>query len=212
MYKTFGVSDFTDFEDLLEDLILENEDYELPAREIAEKYSEAIACHRYRLKPCTVELMQDADDPVDPDAYLVMLDGVPAGHVRREDRAELLRLLKREGAELDAFILGGPEKRVTSDAYGPIVEETDRKPFDLLLSVRAPEADAPIVQPLAVPPAKKTEAPGEPPKLGAWLLRLLLLGLVAAVALVWLDPARTPIYAVGVAVCAVAAWIANNKV
>ena len=87
----------------------ENEDYSMSKKEIIDSGKEDERIYKYEFDPVHVELIPEPDNPYDPKAIKVVIDGVHVGYIKKGSTSRVRNLLKA-GGKVSAEIKGGPYK------------------------------------------------------------------------------------------------------
>lgn len=114
--KTYKVAGMSHYMDAILSLADENDDYSLSKRELVENDLVDQRIWQYEFYPIKTELVPEPDNPHDPNAIKVMVDGVQVGHIKRGSCAHLLKVIN-EGrlGRIGCMIGGGPYKYVYED-------------------------------------------------------------------------------------------------
>lgn len=92
--------------------------------------------YEYDFAPKKVELQPEPDNPHDPKAIKVIVDGVHIGYIKAGSCAHIHKLLKADGIKrISCFISGGKCKRLYYDEDGKYTLEQDSIPFYARLSI-----------------------------------------------------------------------------
>lgn len=112
-HKVAGISYRT--EELLS-LGLENYDYDLSKKQLIEAGLTDERVYRTDFYPDTCELIPEPENPEDPKAIKVVVDGVHIGYIKQGSCAHIHKLLREDRIEdIDCEISGGPYKVVLTD-------------------------------------------------------------------------------------------------
>ena len=105
--------------DNIMELAFENDDYDLPKEEFLECYSEGERAWKYEFYPTNVELVPEPDNPYDPNAIKVVVDGQHVAYIKRGSCSRILKAL-REGTihRIICEMGGGPYKAYYEDEDG----------------------------------------------------------------------------------------------
>lgn len=98
---------------------IKNPDYLLTKRELLKKWPYGVTVYEYIFDPQRVSLAPEPDNPKDPRAIRVLLDGVHVGYIKAGSCAHIHRLI-REGriVAIEPKIIGGKYKAVYSYEVG----------------------------------------------------------------------------------------------
>lgn len=112
-HKVAGISYRT--EELLS-LGLENYDYDLSKKQLIDAGLTDERVYRTDFYPDTCELIPEPENPEDPKAIKVVVDGVHIGYIKQGSCAHIHKLLREARIEdIDCEISGGPYKVVLTD-------------------------------------------------------------------------------------------------
>ena len=133
-YKVTGMS--YRLENLLS-LSLENEDYDLSKKLLIEKGYENERVYQYEFYPIKTELVPEPDNPHDPNAIKVIVDGVHVGYIKSGSCSHVHKLLKENRIEkIECRIGGGKYKYIGYDEDDDkYYLEKDESPFFVHLSI-----------------------------------------------------------------------------
>jgi len=124
-YKVAGVTHYVD--NILE-LATEDPDYDLNKRELIAEGRVQERVWKYFFAPQKVELVPEDDNPQDPKAIKVIVDGQHVGYIKSGSCAHLRKVMDRGGiVDIDCMIGGGPYKYVALE-YD---DETDKEIYTL---------------------------------------------------------------------------------
>ena len=124
-YKVAGVTHYVD--NILE-LAAENPDYDLSKREFIAEDRVQERVWKYFFAPQKVELVPEYDNPQDPKAIKVIVDGQHVGYIKSGSCAHLRKVIDQGGiVDIDCTIGGGPYKYVALE-YD---DETDKEIYTL---------------------------------------------------------------------------------
>lgn len=108
-YETFHVAGITHKQKEIFQMAYENEDYSMSKKEIIDSGKEDERIYKYEFDPVHVELIPEPDNPYDPKAIKVVIDGVHVGYIKKGSTSRVRNLLKA-GGKVSAEIKGGPYK------------------------------------------------------------------------------------------------------
>ena len=124
-YKVAGVTHYVD--NILK-LATEDPDYDLSKRELIAEDRVQERVWKYFFAPQKVELVPEDDNPQDPKAIKVIVDGQHVGYIKSGSCAHLRKVMDRGGiVDIDCMIGGGPYKYVALE-YD---DETDKEIYTL---------------------------------------------------------------------------------
>lgn len=90
-----------------------NPDYNLTKRELLKRWPEGVTVYEYTFDPQRVDLVPEPDNPEDPKAIKVLLDGVHVGYIKAGSAAHIHRLIRENRIEaIEPRIIGGKYKAV----------------------------------------------------------------------------------------------------
>ena len=139
-YKVAGVSHYADN---IMALSSKNEDFQLNRRGIIDEGLEDTRIWEYDFYPIKAELVPEPDNPHDPKAIKVLVDGLHVGYIKAGSCAHLLRLLREGGVErIDVKVGGGRYKCLECVDYtesGKEVYELDRDTVPLYVHLTIEE-------------------------------------------------------------------------
>lgn len=121
-------------------LAVENDEYSLTKRELIDQGMEQQRVWEYEFYPKKAELVPEPDNPHDPNAIKVVVDGQHVGYIKAGSCAHLLKCLK-EGriGKMDVKMGGGKYKYISVDYNENGKEvytlEKDELPFYVHLSI-----------------------------------------------------------------------------
>lgn len=157
-----GVSHYVD--DIINNLVSDNPDYELSTKELIEQYDPGDRIFEYDFDDKNVALVPEPDNPHDPNAVRVEVRGILIGYIKAGSCSHVKNLLNSpDYAGMDLEMGGGKFKRVYEDENDKLKVERDSTGFfaDLTIYTRqasadqAPAACAPSVTPAAAQQKKK---------------------------------------------------------
>ena len=127
--------------DALMSLGVKNEDYHKSVKElVAEELTEE-SVYEYEFYPLKAELVPDPDNPADPNAIKVVVDGVHVAYIKAGSCAHLLKVIRENRVKkIDCKIRGGKYKYVSCEYDDERDKETytlerDEKPYTVTLYV-----------------------------------------------------------------------------
>ena len=124
-YKVAGVTHYID--NILE-LATEDPDYDLSKRELIAEGRVQERVWKYFFAPRKVELVPEDNNPHDPKAIKVVVDGQHVGYIKSGSCAHLRKIIGQGGiVDIDCMIGGGPYKYVALE-YD---DETDKEIYTL---------------------------------------------------------------------------------
>ena len=162
-FRIAGISHYTD--NILNNLVSDNPDYEMTAKELIEQYDPGDRIFEYDFDDKNVALVPEPDNPHDPNAIRVEVRGILIGYIKSGSCSHVKNLLKSpDFAGMDLTIGGGKFKRVYEDENDKPKVERDSTGFfaDLTIYTRQPDADLSPV-PAAAPSSYSASAAGSVP-------------------------------------------------
>jgi len=111
-FKVAGISFYQ--EDIIDSLAVENDDYDMTIKELADSYLINESVYKYLIPVSDVQLEDEPDNPHDPNAIKVLADGVHIGYVPSRSTNKVRQLLKKSPTVI-CDIYGGPSKIVFED-------------------------------------------------------------------------------------------------
>lgn len=114
--KTYKVTGMSHYMDNILSLAIENDAYNLSKRELIDDEMADVRIWQYEFYPVKTELVPEPDNPHDPNAIKVVVDGAHVGYIKRGSCAHLLKLIG-EGrlGRIGCTIGGGNYKRLCED-------------------------------------------------------------------------------------------------
>lgn len=110
------VAGVTHYQDAILELALETEEYDYSKKELEENGFEDEKVWKYEFDPSRVELVEEPDNPHDPKAIKVVIDGMHVGYIKSGSCAHVKNLLKSGRIQrITADIMGGPYKLLYFD-------------------------------------------------------------------------------------------------
>lgn len=96
-----------------------NPDYELDKRGLFKRWPKGVTVYEYTFSPKKAELVPEPENPEDPKAIKVLVDGVHVGYIKAGSCARIHRLIRENRiAKIEPKIYGGKYKALYSyDAY-----------------------------------------------------------------------------------------------
>lgn len=144
---TFKVTGVAHYEKNVRALGDKNDDYRLSKRAMVEIGLEETRVWEYDFCPIKVELVPEPDNPHDPKAVKVVVDGLHVGYIKAGSCSRVLRMLAEDRIQkIDVKVGGGRYKYLAVDYNEDGTEEYDLEqhelPFYVHLSIieKKPEA------------------------------------------------------------------------
>lgn len=117
-YYSFKVAGISYYEkDIINTLAVENDDYDMTKKEIADAYMTDENIYKYVINVDDVQLEPEPDNPHDPNAIKVVADGVLIGYVPARSTKRVGQILTKS-PEIICNVYGGPSKIVFEDSDG----------------------------------------------------------------------------------------------
>lgn len=144
--KPYRVAGVTHYEENILSLGEENPDYDSSKSELVDCGLIEERVYKYIFHPQSVELQPEPDNPNDPNAVKVIVDGEHVGYIKAGSCAHIKKVLARDGiARIKCEIGGGPYKRVDEDYDDETEKETytlekDSSPLFVHLKITEKEA------------------------------------------------------------------------
>lgn len=117
-YKTekLHVTGTSHYQKAIESLGSENYDFELSKKELIDQGFEDEKIYLYEFSPTKVELIEEPDNPYDPNAIKVLIDNVLVGYIKKGRCSHVKKLLHSgKIRKIDADIYGGKYKMLYSE-------------------------------------------------------------------------------------------------
>lgn len=108
-------------------------DYYWPTERLYEKYVEGDRVYKYNFAEMDAELVAEPDNPHDPNAIRVDVNGKTVGHIAK-DNTQRIREVINSGAVVKANVHGGPRKEISETDDGLLVSEKEDYDFRVRLS------------------------------------------------------------------------------
>lgn len=97
-------------------LAYENFEYDMSKNELVESFNENEKIYKYEFSPNKIELIEEPDNPHDPNAIKVVIDDVLVGYIKKNSCSRVRNLLHSNSIiKIDAEISGGPYKIIYCD-------------------------------------------------------------------------------------------------
>lgn len=102
--------------EVIEEMGVENPAYSYSKRQLIDEVSEGERVYEYEFFPSNVELIEEPDNPHDPNAIKVVIDGVHVGYIKSGSCSRVRNLLRSGKAiSVEADIYGGNYKLLSLD-------------------------------------------------------------------------------------------------
>lgn len=114
--RTYKVAGVTHYVDNIMSLAVENSNYDLSKRELIDDGMIEEKIWKYEFYPSRLELTPEPDNPHDPNAIKVIIDGKHVGYIKEGSCAHIRNLMKQGTVvQADCKIGGGPYKYISED-------------------------------------------------------------------------------------------------
>ena len=135
--ENFNVAGTSFHQEAIEDLGSENSLYEYTKKELIDEGYEDEKIYQYEFFPEKVELVEEPENPHDPNAIKVIVDGAHIGYIKAGSCAHVKKLLQSGTvSDISAEIYGGKYKILSSNDSGDTYTlEKDSKPFGARISI-----------------------------------------------------------------------------
>lgn len=143
--KTHKVAGTSYRQDAIRAMGEKNPDFALTKRDLFKRGLDA-PVYEYTFNPTKAELIPEPENPHDPNAIKVLVDGVHVGYIKAGSCAHILKLLQEDRIErITPTIFGGKYKHLcTYDADAKRLEdydlEKDESPFGVSLQITEKKA------------------------------------------------------------------------
>ena len=110
-------------EDIIENIMIENDEYNSSKRELLELgYEEGDRIYKYEITEADVTLLPDPENEYDPNAIKVIADGVFAGYVPRNETRTVSKIMEAGNYEAVCRFTYGPYK-VIEEEYDDMTDK-----------------------------------------------------------------------------------------
>lgn len=124
--EKFHVTGTSHYQKEIESLGSENYDFELSKKELIEQGFEDEKIYLYEFSPTKIELIEEPDNPHDPNAIKVVIDDVLVGYIKKGSCSHIKKLLHSgKIKKIDADIYGGKYKML----YSEFDDEKDKEVY-----------------------------------------------------------------------------------
>ena len=115
---TYQVSGTSYRQDAIQSLGKKNPDYALDKKRMLKRWHDGVTVYEYNFQPKKAKLVPELDNPKDPNAIKVMIDGVHVGYIKAGSCTHIHRLVRENRiVKIEPRIIGGNYKSVFS--YDP---------------------------------------------------------------------------------------------
>lgn len=124
-----------------------NPDYNLTKRELVKRWPDGVTVYEYTFRPRKVELVPEPENPHDPKAIKVMIDGQHVGYIKAGSCAHIHRLLRENRIQsIVPRIIGGKYKEICAlDQDARRVEDYEFEKGTTTIGVRLEITELPPV-------------------------------------------------------------------
>ena len=167
------------YKDAIAELGTIDRNYYWPNERLYEKFVDGDRVYKFRFEDMDAELVPEPDNPHDPNAIRVDVNGKTVGHIARDNTAHIRELLE-SGATARAKISAGPRKVITESDDGQLTAHKEDFDFRVWLSFFEPvqkSTPAPVSR-SSMPELETSPKSGIMARVLFWLFALL--GLAAA--------------------------------
>lgn len=126
---------------------VKNPDYNLNKRELFKRWPDGVTVYEYTFSPRKAELVPEPDNPHDPKAIKVLIDGQHVGYIKAGSCAHIHKLLRENRIQsIKPQIIGGKSKALYSlDADARRVEDYEFEKNETAIGVRLEITELPPV-------------------------------------------------------------------
>lgn len=110
-----------------------SQNYYWPQERLYEKFVEGDRVYKYNFPELDAQLVPEPQNPHDPNAIRVAVDGKTVGYVARDNTARISDIVRR-GLTVKANITGGPHKEILETESGMLMSEKEDCDFRVRLS------------------------------------------------------------------------------
>lgn len=138
MDYNFNITGTSRYEKEIKGLLCEDSDYKESNAYLVDNYDEGASIWKYlTFRSEDVNLIEEPDNPYDPGAIRVQVNGVSVGYVKQGATSRVRNLMKTSGAKLSASISGGPCKSIYEDDNGNLRVEKNEiaQTFQITITV-----------------------------------------------------------------------------
>lgn len=143
-----------------------NPDYDLKPKALWEKYSEGSQVWQYRFDITDVQLIPEPTNPADPNAIMVLMNGVHVGYINRNSTDAVRGYMSRSEVDhITGFMKGGKAKNMcVSNTGNKYIRNYDHEYYEASVTLHLKDGIEPQEFDTAPP---KDEGLGYSPKKGA---------------------------------------------
>lgn len=133
--ENFRVAGTSFHEKEIEEIGTDNMDYEMSKKEIVDAGLEDERIYKLEFFPYSAELIPEPENPYDPKAIMVFVDGVHVGYIKKGSTSRVRNLLEA-GGKISAEIHGGPYKVIYLDDENDKYEiEHGEAPYSVVINI-----------------------------------------------------------------------------
>lgn len=139
--KTYKVTGISHYMAGIMALAIENNDYYLKKKELIESGKVDERVYKYLFYPGKTEVVPEPDNPHDPKAIKVLVDGSHVGYIKAGSCAHLLKVIREDRiVKIRCEMYGGPYKYVSEEwddekGMPAFVYEADDMPYRITLTI-----------------------------------------------------------------------------
>ena len=126
--RTYHVAGTTFHEDAILSLSSENPDYEMSKRDLIDAGMTDEKIWEYEFDPSNVELIPEPENPHDPNAVKVIVDGEHVGYIKKGSCKHILKLIAEDRIFRIDCEIGGGNYKIVSEEYD---DEKDKEVYTL---------------------------------------------------------------------------------
>ena len=175
--ETFKIAGTQHYLDNIKKLMHENADYLMDAHDIKDVFEEGdrIYQYTYDLKELNISLVPEPANKYDPNAVMVIINGIVVGYIKKGSCSHVKNLMKDANYKVFITDMGLGKFKVIWDGK---VETNEVKPF-IKIAIQTGERDNP--QPVQQEAAPQIAQPEKPKKQSnAALITFLIIGVLFA--------------------------------
>lgn len=126
--KTYRVAGTSFREEAIESLGIENSDYDMTKKELVDDDRVDERIWEFEFFPSDVQLVPEPDNPYDPNAIKVVVDGVHVGYIKAGSCNHVLKLIQEDRIAKINCEIGGGRYKVLTEEYD---DEKDKDVFTI---------------------------------------------------------------------------------
>jgi len=113
--KNYRITGTSHYQDAFKRLAIKNPEYAMSKKELIDAGMADESVYQYCFQPVKVELVPESENPYDPNAIKVVVDGEHIGYIKKGSCAHLLKVINGNRIEkISARLYGGKYKYITS--------------------------------------------------------------------------------------------------